>query len=654
MPRRDRAPDAAADITAGAAASSAGSGSPVAASSASAGAGDVVPAVPAAGSGTRSERNSSTASSGSTHSSEGDDVLGSSVSFTLGERARRKSRSLARASRLRFWDARSPNFRFFVLGLAMLVPFGGHVIKYSVSSLHSEMLEDKEFGLDHFQLGMFQSAVSIPNLFMPFIGGVLLDNRGSAPVTLAALALCLIGHFSFIVSCSFKSLRGAVLSRVLFGMGQGSTVVAQGRILATFFAGREIVFAVAIIESVHNLSNCIAFIYVVPASRWLGGYIYALWIGLSFSALSFIAGLIFFRVSSTAQPTVTQLKRTRQQQQLAREQQALLQSGRVNEAVSYSSFAERHAAASAPRPESPMHPSPCSSAVSEISSGDELAVYDAPPPPRSLNPLSGLSVGFFLLCLVHMVYSNATHLFNYVSAALIRDRFHTEVEHAGWLAGLSNGIAIFLCPIAGWLVDYLGYKMSIQAAAGVLTSAAYLLMLSSSVSPVPSLILLAICVSFTPTILRSSVPNLVLPHVFGVGYGIYEISESLGSVLGNPLVGYVRDTTHGWDADLLLFAGMGGVATLLTLLLIFIDRWGWVCFFGPIGAGERRAGSLNQSSVAMGLEYDRLQRSKDRFLQKERRWREVAKQQQEEKRQEDALRRVEDGMAKAQQPADGV
>lgn len=33
------------------------------------------------------------------------------------------------------------------------------MIKYSLSSLQSEMLEDEAFGLDHTKLGMFQSAV---------------------------------------------------------------------------------------------------------------------------------------------------------------------------------------------------------------------------------------------------------------------------------------------------------------------------------------------------------------------------------------------------------------------------------------------------------------------------------------------------------------
>jgi hypothetical protein len=55
------------------------------------------------------------------------------------------------------------------------------------------MLEDEEFQLDHLQLGMFQSAVSIPNLFMPFIGGVFLDNRGQTHHTAARVSMDRLG-----------------------------------------------------------------------------------------------------------------------------------------------------------------------------------------------------------------------------------------------------------------------------------------------------------------------------------------------------------------------------------------------------------------------------------------------------------------------------
>lgn len=83
------------------------------------------------------------------------------------------------SSYLPFWHHHSPSFRWFLLSLALFIPFGGHVLKYSLSGIASEMLADQQLQLSHTYMGMFQSAVSIPNLFIPFLGGIWLDFRST-------------------------------------------------------------------------------------------------------------------------------------------------------------------------------------------------------------------------------------------------------------------------------------------------------------------------------------------------------------------------------------------------------------------------------------------------------------------------------------------
>lgn len=306
------------------------------------------------------------------------------------------------------------------------------------------MLSDTDFGLDHTRLGLFQSAVSIPNLFMPVLGGIFLDHRGSAKGTIIMLSLCLIGHLGFVLACGAKNFHAALIARTLFGLGQGSTVVAQGRICAMFFVGRELVFAIALAESAHNLSNFIAFVYVVPVSEWMGGYIWSLWMGVFFSALSLIAGILFFYFNrelhddedghdENVRPTeniTTALE--------AEERSSLINADRSSGAR-YNTFVAR---SSSPTSSIPGTPNSSTSSSAE-----------------SHGVCMGLSIGFFLVCIIHMIYSNCYHLFAYVSATLIKDRFHTTVNKAGWLAGLSHGLAIFLCPAAGLLMDWLGFKM---------------------------------------------------------------------------------------------------------------------------------------------------------------------------------------------------
>jgi len=584
----------------------------------------------------------------------------------------------------RFWHPEHRLFRFFILFLATLVPFGGHVIKYILSSLQNEMLEDEEFGLTHTQLGMFQSAVSVPNLFVPLLGGLILDQRGSRSGTLAMLLLCAIGHLGFIVSCYARHFPAALFSRIIFGLGQGSTVVAQGRICAQWFVGREIVFAVALTESTHNMANAIAFLYVVPVSEWMGGYVYALWFGMGFCILSLAAGWAFFKLDSEAEPTAKQMALNRrahvlttqqcnnrhehrhgrgrnvehEEESADEEEPLMLGDGSGQEQKQYDSFASSSSSRvssndveKGSRSNASHHSrgvvvvSPISSVASEASdiAADPAGTSDTPSETSScLTPLGGLTIGFAILCILHMVFSNCYHLFAYVSASMIYQRYHTTVAHAGWLAGLSHVIAIFLCPIAGIIMDVIGYKMWILAFCGALTTFAYILLLWSVATPVPSLLMLAVCITFTPTILKASVPNLVLPAVYGTAYGIYSIMESVGSVLGNTVVGFIRDQTQDWDLDLQIFASMGVIATVLSLVLIFLDAMQW----SGLGARNLKTGkalsrkdlakaglgALNRSSYVIRQEADRMKSAKDRYLRKELKWRQIQEEEAREAR----------------------
>ena len=66
--------------------------------------------------------------------------------------------------------------------------------------------------------------------------------------------------------------------------------------------------------------------------------------------------------------------------------------------------------------------------------------------------------------------------------------------------------------------------------------------------------------------LTNKAPN---PHT----RGSYAIAESLGKVVGNPLVGYFKQRTGGYKADSLIFASMSGAAVILCLLISIVDTW---------------------------------------------------------------------------------
>ena len=505
------------------------------------------------------------------------------------------------SSRLRFWHPSSPSFRFFILTLAMLIPFGPHLVKSSLSSLASYFLNSPSFPLTHAQFGAFQSALSVPNLFIPFLGGLLLDLRGSPSGTVVFLLFTLLGHCAFTVACSLHSFPAAVVSRGLFGLGQGSTVVAQGRIAAVFFRGREMVFAIAVCESLHNLSALIARLYVVPIAHWTGSYVYSLWLGVAACALSLMAGCVFWRMDKHVWREEERLRLIEQERQPAA-------AAAANAETTVSTEARESDAASssllAPGRASPaLSTSSSSSSLSSAQDGSEHAARDHSVLSLLSHP-SSLPVTFILLCLLHLVHSNSYHLFDYISANFIQHKYSRSVMDSAVLSSLTSCFAIVLCPLAGLVLDHSGYKMYVVCLCSVVTTVAFLLFAFSSLTPYVPLVLLSLSISFVPTILRSAVPDCTPPLLLGTAYGAYEVVESFGAVVGHVGVGLIVDVSGGYQQPLCIFAAMAATSGLLAAAMSVYDR--------AVG------GTLNQKS-----------RRKERIRERKRRREEETRRQQE-------------------------
>ena len=506
------------------------------------------------------------------------------------------------SSRLLFWRPSSPSFRFFVLLLAMLIPFGPHLVKSSLSSLSSYFLHSPAFPLSHTQFGSFQSALSVPNLFIPFLGGLLLDLRGSPSGTTLFLLLTLVGHTLFTVSCSLHSYPSALLSRALFGLGQGSTVVAQGRIAGVYFQGHEMVFAIAVCESMHNLSALIARLYVVPLAQYTGSYINSLWVGVAACGLSMLAGASYWYLD----PHVW------------REEARL----RDLTAATDANPAAAEEAVDGDGVASTLHADhlrvPAGLAPSASSSSRGVGEESRESVADLLRRPSALPVTFLLLCLLHLVHSNSYHLFDYISASFIQHKYHVSVMDSAMLSSITSLFAIVLCPLAGWVLDHTGRKMYVVAACSVVTTAAFLLMAYSSLTPYCPLILLSLSISFVPTILRSAVPDCTPRALLGTAYGAYEVMESVGSVVGHVAVGAIVDVTGGYFGALCVFAGLSATSCVLALGMSVYDRAVGGTLNEKSGRWERRRKGRAEKVRRMAEEEQRALQSVARSTEMDR------------------------------------
>ncbi|KAE8955784.1 hypothetical protein PR003_g32966, partial [Phytophthora rubi] len=122
-----------------------------------------------------------------------------------------------------------------------------------------------------------------------------------------------------------------------------------------------------------------------------------------------------------------------------------------------------------------------------------------------------------------------------------------------------------------------GGRILLIILAAILSVLAYVFMIFTDINPLVSMLLISVCLSFTPTVLMAAIPNSVSRKSFGTAFGIVEITDAIGATFGNLLVGYLRDETGSYRAGMLMLLGMAVLVLLLALFLIYEDsRNGWV------------------------------------------------------------------------------
>jgi MFS family permease len=115
-------------------------------------------------------------------------------------------------------------------------------------------------------------------VILPLFGGFLTDRFGASKCVFFFLSLCILGQAIFALGISFKSFGLVLLGRTCFGLGGESLTVAESTLLAQFFEGKEIAFAMGINLTVarlgsvlnDNLSPLIARHLSLASAIWFG------------------------------------------------------------------------------------------------------------------------------------------------------------------------------------------------------------------------------------------------------------------------------------------------------------------------------------------------------------------------------------------------
>ncbi|GBG27697.1 Major facilitator superfamily domain-containing protein 1 [Hondaea fermentalgiana] len=465
--------------------------------------------------------------------------------------------------------------KIFVLLCASLIPSGAHYMKHALGPLKvyfvgSDTGSPGAGGIvSHAQFGAFLAATSWPNLVMPFLTGLLVDEKGHEYSAVLFTSVALLGHvmFAIFLMPNLMSFPLALAGRVLYGFGEGGTGIVQGAIVGTWFEGNTLAFSIGFTESVHYLANWLGKALPAELARLQGGFRGAVWLGSAFLFGSVLVAIIYYIFAHAERPFRFALN---QQPGDLEERRGLVavDASESRSRSSDSSTASPHQRSRAPSGVSyygamllPGIDQEAAEAAQDATPRNNHLLHHQEVEERHvkyylalhLNRVRLLPLSYWVLGLMHMVYSNLHNLFGGISADFIRSATEMDTVQAGFIASIDSLLPVFLAPLVGIFVDKYGGRLYICLFASTSAIFAFYIFLSDTVTPewaILAMILLSVGTSTTPTLVKSAVPIVVSPDSLGTAFGIYSVFESFGGGIGHVVFGYIRDISASYTTDL--------------------------------------------------------------------------------------------------------
>mmetsp|Transcript_26369 Transcript_26369/g.57769 ORF Transcript_26369/g.57769 Transcript_26369/m.57769 type:complete len:470 (-) Transcript_26369:160-1569(-) len=172
--------------------------------------------------------------------------------------------------------------RWLVLVLSSLMQLGNYYCYDNPAALLVEMREQFSEGPQKAQFDfyyeMLYSVYSLPNIFLPLLGGLLVDRVGMLFSIVLFSSLLLGGQVLFALGDTISSLNVMLLGRALFGLGGESMAVAQSSVVAQWFQGKELAMALGVNLSFSRLGSVVNNA-ISPAIARMASVSVALWFG---------------------------------------------------------------------------------------------------------------------------------------------------------------------------------------------------------------------------------------------------------------------------------------------------------------------------------------------------------------------------------------
>ena len=416
------------------------------------------------------------------------------------------------------------HYRFYVLFLSILTNFG-YYFCYDVPNALSDVIFDKltHEETESIKYNQLYSVISFPNIFLPFIGGIVISKFGVNHSIMILSISTFIGQLIFTISGflvnndekDFYPFMLALSGRFIFGLGGEILNVWEITVLSKYFKNKELSFAIGAYYSITwigaPLSN-----YIMP----LLSVIMSLGITLSIASvvwiISLLAAIIFIYLDSY-----------------------------INDINTRNNWLEIQ---------------------------EEFHCKD----------IKELSYPFWLI-MINCMLTFIGALYDSISNDFFSSRYGFDQIEAARFGANSNVVFILLTPIFGIIIDKMGHRITGMIISSVTLTISQILfiIIPSSTEENKSylgyfpIMILSIGQAVYFASIFSTITLIVKPHIHGTAFGLSASFINIGMTFGFGVIGSLiyrdqKENSFFWVN--ISLTGIGVLALVTTMMILIHNR----------------------------------------------------------------------------------
>jgi len=191
------------------------------------------------------------------------------------------------------------SLRWLIMTFACLTCIGDYYCYNLPGSLQSALMD--KLSLSTSQFNVIYIVALIPNIFLPVLGGVLINRLGLRAAYKIFCALLVVGQAIMTLGAQRSNYYILLFGQVIYALGGDCVLVSMTAMISKWFMGRELSFALGMSLCIARLGNCFdSFLspnIYVSTSQLYVPYL----IGLGFCCVSLLSSLMVGRFDEKAE-----------------------------------------------------------------------------------------------------------------------------------------------------------------------------------------------------------------------------------------------------------------------------------------------------------------------------------------------------------------